>query len=332
MTTVVIGVDGGTTKTITLVANPEGCIVGAARGPGSNWTGADVEIPMEVIAQTVKEASKQAGISPEDVALGMFTLAGADWPEDHARRKAVLESYNFARQIVVKNDAFGGLRAGTRSPYGVVIAAGTGANTAVITPDGQEWAFGYYQDYGGALDMSREGIEAVIRAEDGRGAPTMLTSIILEKLGFLRVDDLVRALVAKQVSQASKLALCPFVFKAAYMGDEVAAELIVVHGSSLAEYATAAIRRFGMQQSDFDVVLAGSLFKGQGPLLVDSITQAIHRTAPRARIVRSQFEPVIGTVLLAYDALGQSLSDDFYEHLASTSPGHDFFNTAEWRW
>jgi hypothetical protein len=87
-----------------------------------------------------------------------------------------------------------------------------------------------------------------------------------------------------------------------------------------------------MQQSDFDVVLAGSLFKGQGPLLMDSITQVIHRTAPRARIVRSMFEPVIGTVLLAYDALGKSLSDDFYEHLASTSPGHDFFNTAEWRW
>jgi hypothetical protein len=87
-----------------------------------------------------------------------------------------------------------------------------------------------------------------------------------------------------------------------------------------------------MQQCDFDLVLAGSLFKGQGPLLVDSITQAIHLTAPRARIVRSQFEPVIGTVLLAYDALGQSLSDGFYERLASTSPGHDFFNTADRKW
>jgi hypothetical protein len=67
---------------------------GASWGGGTRQQldGRDVEIPMEIIAQTVKEAPKQAGTSPEDVALGMFTLAGADWPDDHARRKAVLEA------------------------------------------------------------------------------------------------------------------------------------------------------------------------------------------------------------------------------------------------
>ena len=81
--------------------------------------------------------------------------------------------------------------------------------------------------------------------------------------------------------------LCPLVFEAAAAGDEVAAEIIVKQGLALAEYATAAIRRFSMQGLEFDVVLAGSVFKGWGPLLVDTITQAIHRVAARAHIVRA---------------------------------------------
>jgi N-acetylglucosamine kinase-like BadF-type ATPase len=328
---VVIGVDGGTTKTIALVASLDGCILGAARGAGSNWSGPDVETPMAVVVQTVQNALDQSGVGREDAEIGAFALAGADWPEDSHRRQVVLESHHLARRIVVKNDAFGGLRAGTQAPYGVVIAAGTGANTAVITPDGREWAFGYYQSYGGAIDMSQEAIEAVLRAEDGRGAPTLLASVVLDKLGYACVEDLLRALVAREVSRASKLAICPFVFEAANLGDEAAVELIVKHGFGLAEYATAAIRRFGMQQSKFDVVLAGSLFKGQGPLLLDAITLSIHRVAPHARVLRSRFEPAVGAVLLAYDALGLSVSAAMYARLARTCPGQDFFNTTEWR-
>jgi N-acetylglucosamine kinase-like BadF-type ATPase len=53
MRTVVVGVDGGTTKTVALVADEQGRVVGAARGAGSNWAGIDVEIPMAVVVATV---------------------------------------------------------------------------------------------------------------------------------------------------------------------------------------------------------------------------------------------------------------------------------------
>jgi N-acetylglucosamine kinase-like BadF-type ATPase len=264
---------------------------------------------------------------PEEVSLGVFTLAGADWPEDIQRRQVILESSGLAQKVVVKNDTFGGLRAGTRCPYGVVITAGTGANTAIITRSGQEWVYGYYQNYGGALDFSKEAIEAVLRAGDGRGAPTRLTELVLGQLGFSTIEDMLKALIAKKVGLASQLALCPRVFEASFKGDEVASELIVRHGLALAEYAVAAIRRFQMQQETFDVVLVGSVFKGPGTLLLDTITMAIHRGAPHARVVRSQFEPVIGAVLLAYDALGLPVSEAVYDCLESTCPGAEFFNT-----
>jgi N-acetylglucosamine kinase-like BadF-type ATPase len=113
-----------------------------------------VEKPMSVVVSTVREALRQAGLSGVQVDVGVFGLAGADWPEDYQRRRVVLERSGIARQVIVKNDALVGWRTGTHERYGVVIVAGTGSNTAIIAPDGQEWCYGYYVRYGGAADVA----------------------------------------------------------------------------------------------------------------------------------------------------------------------------------
>lgn len=323
----VLGVDGGTTKTIALIADDQGRILGAARGGGSNWTGEDVEIPMAVVADTARQALAQCGLTGAPVELGVFTLAGADWPEDHTRREAVLGRSGIARRVMVKNDSFGGLRAGTREPYGMVLAVGTGMNAAVITPEGQEWAFGYYETFGGASTLMQHAFEAALRAEDGRGQPTLLTRLVLDRLGFHTVEAMLRAYILHQIERRHLFTIAPLVFEAALAGDAVAADILIRQGQGLAEYVTAMARRFHMQPLAFDVVLAGSVFKGDGPLLVDTITQQIHQVAPRARIVRARFEPVVGSVLLAYDALDIPVTEEMVARLAETVPGEDFFDT-----
>jgi N-acetylglucosamine kinase-like BadF-type ATPase len=134
--------------------------------------------------------------------------------------------------------------------------------------------------------------------------------------------------VLGKLDHGKYLTLCPLVFEAALAGDRVAVEILVLQGQGLAEYATAMVRRFAMQDLEFEVVLAGSVFKGVGPLLIDTITQEIHREAPKAQIVRARFEPVIGSVLLAYDALKLPVTEKMYEKLATTMPDGEFFNTA----
>jgi N-acetylglucosamine kinase-like BadF-type ATPase len=327
MSQYVVGVDGGTTKTIALVADDRGHILGAGRGGNSNWSGPDVEIPMRVVVTAVQQALDEAGLNGDDITLGVFGLAGADWPEDHERREAVLARSGIAGQVIVKNDAIVGWRASTRRRYGVVIAAGTGSNTCVIAPDGREWCYGYYEDGGGAWDVAHEAIRAVLREEDGRGPPTDLTGIVLQTLGYPSAEALLRARVAGKLERRAVAALCPLVFEAADEGDEVAAGIIARQGLILAEYATAVIRRFEMQTLEFDVVLSGSVFKGEGPLLVDTITQAVHQVASHARIVRPQFEPAVGGVLLAYDALGLDVTAEMYDNLRQTVPAQEFFST-----
>ncbi len=45
-----------------------------------------------------------------------------------------------------------------------------------------------------------------------------------------------------------------------------------------------------------EVVLGGRVFKGKGPLLADTTTQAVQRIAARATIALPEFEPVVGAV------------------------------------
>ncbi len=325
----VLGVDGGTTKTIALVADMEGHILGAGRSGNSNYSGADVEKPMAVVLAAVRDAMAQATVSGDQIALASFCLAGADWPEDHTRRHDFLQAAGVARKVIVRNDSFAGLRAGMRRTFGVGIAAGTGTNTCVIAPDGQEWAFGYYAGQGGAGDVASEAVRAVLRAEDGRGKPTALTKIVLDRLGYSHPDMLLRGLVANEVDRGKILSLCPLVFEAAYDGDEVAADIVVHQGQTLAEYAVAAIRRFHMERLEFDLVLSGSVFKGKGPLLMDTIAQIVHRLAPSVHVIRPQVEPAVGAVLLAYDGLGLPVTEAMYDNLAATMPDHSFFDTAD---
>jgi len=324
----VIGVDGGTTKTIAMVADETGQILGAARGKGSNWTGEDVEIPMTVVVDTVREALAKVGVRGEDVEAGVFTLAGADWPEDHTRRETFLSKASIARRVMVKNDSFGGLRAGLSRPYGMVLAVGTGMNAAVITPAGQEWAFGYYETTGGSSTIIHRAFEAMLREGDGRGLPTLLTPRILERMGYSSIEAMLRAYGLQQIDRGKFYSITPLVFETALESDPVAVDIICGMGKELAEYIRTMAIKFNMCALEFEVVLAGSVFKGVGPLLVDTLTQQIHRIAPRAVIVRARFEPVVGSVLLAFDSLGLSVTEGISSRLAGSVPGPEFFDTA----
>lgn len=326
----VVGVDGGTTKTVCLVADTEGCILGAGRSGRSNYGGLGeaVERTADEVAKAVHQALRAAGLSSDDVAVGVFGLAGADWPEDYAPRAAALCARGLARRVLVKNDSVIALRAGTRQPYGVGIACGTGTNTAIIAPDGREWQYGYWVDYGGAASVGRSALQAVLRGADSRGKPTSLSERVLAVLGYGTAEEMLRAMIGGEFDHHQVPILCPLVFECAFEGDEVATDIVVKLGQELALYATAAIRRFGMQAVAHDVVLSGSVFKGQGPLLVDTITQAVHAVAPQARIVRPRFEPVVGAVLLALDALGVPETPSIAANLQRTQPPVAFFDTA----
>ena len=79
----VLGVDGGNTKTVALVAQADGTVVGAGRAGCADIYGAESpEAAIDAIAGAAQSALEAAGATGADLAAAVFCLAGADWPED----------------------------------------------------------------------------------------------------------------------------------------------------------------------------------------------------------------------------------------------------------
>jgi len=91
-------------------------------------------------------------------------------------------------------------------------------------------------------------------------------------------------------------------------------------GEEVGTSANALIRRLQLEQSDVEVVLGGSIFKGKGRLLVDTVTARVKEVAPGARIVPLKREPVFGTLLLALEAAGMPATPDLLQRLSDTFP------------
>ncbi len=105
------------------------------------------------------------------------------------------------------------------------------------------------------------------------------------------------------------------VFEAAFEGDRVSCDILEWGGRYLGEMVNAVARQLDMCGESFDVVMAGSVFKGTSPVLKDAMTTIIHRECPLARPVMPVFEPVVGGLLLGMELDGP-VSESIYNRLS----------------
>ncbi|WP_068616810.1 N-acetylglucosamine kinase [Paenibacillus tuaregi] len=322
-----LGLDAGGTKTYTLIADEQGVVVGKGRSGNGNHQ-VDYEEAKRNITESVEMALQEANLTRKDISFAYFGLAGADREADYRILRPLIGSLGFERYDL-NCDTIIALRAGTTRPYGVVLICGTGTNSAGRSPEGityQCGGFSYqYGDYGGGGELAVEAFRSVVRAWDGRERPTRLTELVLQELGYKSVQEMVDDYMDHD--RIPPRHLVKLVFQAASEGDEVAGEILRFQGVELGKSARAVIKRLGMEQESFDVVMAGSvLARGQGDIIIDQIRQYVKETAPGASVVRLQVEPVVGALWLAMEAEGGGkLSPEAYDRLKGVSNLEDWF-------
>ncbi|WP_372663613.1 N-acetylglucosamine kinase [Cohnella sp.] len=315
-----LGVDGGGSKTYTLIVNEQGTIVGKGNsGKGNHQSG--YEEARQNIRESVGMALGQAGLTREEISFAFFGLAGADRETDYKIIRPMIAELGFPRYDI-NCDTMIALRAGTNRPYGVVLICGTGTNSAGVSPQGQFYqcgGFSYpYGDFGGGGSLCIEAFRAVIRAWDGRERPTLLTELLLRELGY----DSVQAMFDDYLDheKTPPLHTAKLLFEAALQGDPVATSILRVQGEEMGKSAQAVIKRLGMESDSFDVVLAGSIVtRGEGDFIHAYIRQAVIEAAPQAAIVKLQVEPVVGAVWLAVEKSGIKLPQRIYDQLRAVS-------------
>lgn len=306
----VLAVDGGNSKTDVALVGRDGTVLAAVRGPTSSHQQVGIEAGMRTLRSLVVKAAAAAGLAEgmRPIAeLGVYGLAGADFPSDVRLLRSALAREGFAPTDLVVNDTFAALRAGSTRPWGVALICGQGVNACAVTPDGRSARFDGVGDasgdWGGGGGLGSAAVAAAVRGRDGRGPRTSLERLVPGYFELRSPAALTKALYFERLSERRLSELAPVVFAAAADGDAVARSIVDRLADELVAMARALLRRLHMTRLDPDVVLAGGVFRTPEAGFHARLRDGIHEVAPRARLVRLKAPPVIGAALLGLDRL-----------------------------
>ena len=308
MTPVVLAVDGGNSKTDVAIVAESGELLGRVIGPTVSHQAIGGRAGADRLAGLVGDAQRQAGSGRPRI--GVYCLAGADFPSDVRLIKRELARVSLADETVVMNDCFAALRAGAEKGWGVVLICGQGINAAAIAPNGRVARFAgigdLSGDWGGGGGLGEAALASAIRARDGRGPRTSLEQAVAAHFGRKTPEAVMLDMYEGRLRSNRRSELAPAVFREAHSGDLVARSLIDRLADELAAWATALIRRLKVTRQEVDVVLAGGVFNTKDVAFYARLSEGILNVAPAARLVRPAIPPVGGAALLALDRLSTS--------------------------
>jgi N-acetylglucosamine kinase-like BadF-type ATPase len=298
----ILGVDGGNSKTELVVATLDGEPVAYLRGPGSNSHTVGPARTAAFLSGLVAQAELEA-----PVVHGTFYLCGADIPTDFAALTAALEQEPWVERAAVDNDIFALLRAATDDADAVAVVCGAGINCAGHSRDGKVarypslgWESG---DWGGSVMLGRDVLFLAARGEDGRGERTVLAQVLREHFD-LPVDELGEAVRYGRIAPGRLGEVAPAVVDAAAAGDAVARQLIDRLAEEIVLMATRALADLDLADRPTTVLLGGGMLRSGSGLLYDAAVARLVARAPHAAAIPVSAPPVLGAALDALDAAG----------------------------
>ncbi|OEJ59035.1 ATPase [Streptomyces agglomeratus] len=306
LSTGVVAIDAGNSKTDVAVVGADGSVLATARGGGFQPPVVGVAAAVDALARTVGRALAEAGVTGADHVSAC--LANADLPVEEEELAAAVHARGWGRTTEVRNDTFAILRAGVDEPRGVAVVCGAGINCVGMLPDGRTARFPAIGrlsgDWGGGGGLADEAIWFAARAEDGRGERTELAHALPAHFGLPSMYALIEALHLGRIAPARRHELAPVLFAVASEGDRVARSVVYRQAEEVVAMSTVALGRLGLLTEEAPVLLGGSVLAARHPLLDDRVAALMADRAPKAVLRVVTAPPVLGAALLGLDRTG----------------------------
>lgn len=306
----VLGVDGGGTRTVALIANEKGRVLGRGEAGPSNYHTAGLAAAAEGIRQAVHLAIADAGIVEPALGAAFFAIAGVDRPIDRQILSAAIARTELSCPVLLAHNAAATLAGATGGQPGVVVIAGTGAITYGEDDQGSMARAGGYGpllgDEGSGYDIGRKALIAAMRAEDGRGPQTILVERFKQRFMLEQMADLINLVYGNPAPlQRTEIAgLAPTVMQVAREGDPVAREILRVAGRELGLAAAAVLQRLKWEPGKRVPVAGSGMVFTAGSMLALPMEQLIRSVCSQAEMCQPKHTPAYGAALLALRMLG----------------------------
>ncbi|MCJ7625200.1 MAG: hypothetical protein MUO76_17015 [Anaerolineaceae bacterium] len=301
----ILGVDGGGSKTIALLADHQGNVLGRGSGSSSNHLYIGEAAARHSLMDAIQSAFKAANLPFQMVSAICLGMAGADRPEDCTLIKSWVDEEKLAHKSSVVNDCILLLWAGTPEGWGIGVVSGTGSIVVGRRRDGQvqrAGGWGYLiGDEGSGFVVGKAALQAISHAHDGIGPPTRLTEHILDHWGLHTPTDLIHHLYNTDVGVGEIAKLAAFVGIAVKEGDPVAQEILGRAGHDLGRAVVAVHQKLGFPQ-EVPTALGGGVLVNN-IFLADALRNVVLDSGLRLSPIKIVHEPAQGAVRLAINQL-----------------------------
>jgi N-acetylglucosamine kinase-like BadF-type ATPase len=293
----VIGVDGGATTTRMVVADRRGGVLARSRG-GSGLLGSGKD---EVVADTIARMAGElvAGLgSALPVEAACAGLAGAGSEQARELLALRLRDWGVARRARVLTDAEVAFMDAFGEGPGILLIAGTGSVALARGEQGGElkrvggWG-ALLGDEGSGYRVGLEGLQAGIRAAEGRGPATSLTEALFAETGTGSFGELLTW--SRSTGKSGIASLAPAVARAADSGDPVAREVVERAVAALVDHARTLVKDLRPGTPPPVALVGGLIEEGgslRGPLLKAMELAGLHP-------LRRPVDPARGAVRVA---------------------------------
>ena len=296
-----IAIDGGGTKTDTVLFDTEGNILARHVGPGNNPTDIGCDEARKRLMEDIDAVYRNAGGAVETLYGGIAgTLPNGDIYSDEISRR-----YDI-RCIRIEDDGCNLISGAFGHADGCGMVCGTGSSL-FVRREGQPLRHiggkGYMIDTGGSgFEIGRDAICMALRAADGRTEHTVLQELLGEMLGC-PVDDRVIPMVHRG-GRPYIASFAAAVFAGRRMGDRVCEEIFQRQSALMADLTYAAQTSF---DGGFNVVAGGGIVS-HFPEYFEAIKQ---KSAPGANLVLQNAPPVYGAAAEAMWNAGEPVTEGF---------------------
>jgi glucosamine kinase len=297
MTSYVIGVDGGGSRTRVVIADTSGQEVSRAEGDGSAIRPGEAGRSAETIAATIRDAMERSPLRGL-ARCAVIGVAGAGRDAEREALTDALDDLALADQVVVVPDAMIALEDAFGDRPGVLLIAGTGSIAFGRGPTGTIARCGGWGpvcgDEGGGAWLGRRALGVVTASHDGREPETDLTAPLLHATGVSEIDGVIGW--ASRATPADLAGLAPVVMEVAATGDLRAGSLIALAVEELGLHVrTLARQLFADERAAFGLALSGGLL-ARGTLMRKRLEHRLKSLTPGAQIHIEEINAARGAV------------------------------------
>ena len=310
----VLGIDGGGTKTVCVLATLDGKVAGRGSGGTTN--------PNLVLAAEIKEALQKAIMEAiqnlpafriEAVCAGIAGVGASEQKQIEVSNvirqilsappfcQTLSKRFNPSKNIEVVSDVVIALVAGAGERHGIVAISGTGAVVYGETVKGQKikvGGWGYHLDEGSGYEIGRIALKEVLEAYDVSGKTTLLAQKILNAWNLSSVRDIVNHIYQEATKPTDIANLAKIVNSAASAGDESSKDILKKAANDLYFNISVAAKQIDFGKEGAALVLSGGVLTNV-EIVREIIVEKVRAELPEITSIQVCREPVNGAVILA---------------------------------